>query len=79
MTKKTKTASGWAIVGDCGLYIGWWLTRQDAIDGHCEAFRWLDRIDPINRKAEWKARQKDGDQVVKVQISYDNIRKQKSS
>lgn len=62
------TTNGWAIVGWCGLYIGWWPTRREAIAAHVrdkrmQSFRGDDA-------ALWKKCQKDGDRAVKVKITY---------
>ena len=70
---KTKTETGWAIVGNCGLYTGWWMTRRDAVEEHCKS-----RIfgcetmpaTPVELKAEWKACRASGDRAVKVKITY---------
>ncbi len=50
--------NGWAIKGVCGFYIGWWLTRKEAIEGHTK------------RLGEtWKFCRSKGDGAVKIEIT----------
>ena len=52
---------GWAIKGDFfgkgNFYIGWWLTRSEAIRGHCK-----------DTDKTWEDCKKYGDRVVKIII-----------
>jgi hypothetical protein len=51
---------GWAIYGVHGLYIGWWVTREDAIKTHCQELG-----------KDWKYCRSKGDRAVKVEITID--------
>lgn len=59
MEKKVKKETMWAIVGNCGLYCGTYLTRRDAIN------RFIARGNNT-----WAQRKKLGDRAVKVTITY---------
>lgn len=48
---------GWAIVGNCGIYIGWWLTRREAIKQHT-----------TDLGKSWSKCRSKGDRAVKIQI-----------
>lgn len=67
--------SGWAIVGNCGLYEGWWQTQNDAIGEHVSQRTGLGvhclgrRLSPL-QAAEWKKLKRLGDRAVKVRITY---------
>lgn len=37
-----KTETGWAIHGDCGLYVGWYTTRHQMIARHVHDMRRID-------------------------------------
>jgi hypothetical protein len=50
---------GWAIVGECGLYTGWWFSRQEAIDAFC-----------LEVGETWQQRKKAVDRAVKINIYY---------
>jgi len=43
INNETMTQTGWAIKGEFGIYTGWWFTRSEAIEAHCEALgrTWL--------------------------------------
>lgn len=53
-----KPEIGWAIKGNYGLYIGWWMTRRAAIGAHCR-----------EKGRTWRDCRKHGDRVIKVKIS----------
>jgi hypothetical protein len=60
----------WAIHGSCGLYIGTWLTRKDAIYYHVSA-----KCSPANHSHgaimhEWRLGRAEGDRAIKVEITY---------
>ena len=66
---------GWAIVGDHGLYIGWQLTRNDAIGDHVSAVTGIGCHALGGRLSReqaqlWKQRKAMGERAVKVTISY---------
>jgi len=70
---KTKTETGWAIVGVHGLYTGWWRIRKAAIEDHCKAYIWGQETmpaTPLEIETEWKLRRAVGDRAVKVKITY---------
>jgi hypothetical protein len=70
---KTKTDTRWFIVGVHGLYIGQWLTRKSAIEGHCLDYIWgheTTPATPFELETEWKRCRADGDRAVKVKITY---------
>jgi len=56
--KKKLIEKGWAIKGQFGIYMGWWLTRKDAITEHTK-----------DVGQTWKyCRERRGDQAVKIII-----------
>lgn len=57
MAKNLRT--GWAICGEVGLYVGWWLTRAAAIKEHCRL-----------TGRDWKYCRRRGDRAVKIEIRY---------
>ena len=61
----------WVVVGDCGLYIGQYLTRADAITDHVTAKYELppDNKQEISRR--WRKCRASGDRVVKAEIFWD--------
>lgn len=68
---ETKEYVRWAITGNCGLYVGQYLTRQDAIADHV----WhrdvtLSKFAPLDDKqlAVWQRCKSLGDKAVKVRI-----------
>lgn len=48
----------WAITGECGLYIGTWLTRIEAIMAHSD-----------DLSKSWRKCYRDGDRAIKVKIT----------
>ena len=48
---------GWAIKGKNGFYVGWWLTRSEAIVQHCK-----------DLGKTWQECRRKGDRAVKVRI-----------
>lgn len=65
---------GWAIVGNCGLYTGWWQTRVEAIQGHVTGYRGghaarTQGLTDEDRR-QWARRKSLGDRCVRVTISY---------
>lgn len=48
---------GWAILGEYGLYIGWWMTRKEAIESHTKE---------LGR--DWEYCKCKGDKAVKIRI-----------
>ncbi len=48
---------GWAIVGNYGLYTGWWFTRKEAIADHCQTLG-----------KTWQECRRKNDRAVKVEI-----------
>lgn len=68
---KTKEYTRWAITGDCGLYVGQYLTRRDAIADHVShRDKSLSKFAPLDddQLAVWKKCQAQGDRAVKVRI-----------
>lgn len=65
---------GWAIASDTGLYVGWSMTRKEAIAEHINALfetrgsGW-GALTAEQRKF-WRQQQRKGDRAVKVTISY---------
>jgi hypothetical protein len=62
----------WAIIGDCGLYVGQYLTREDAIADHV----WsrdasLRKFAPLDdeQRAQWRKCKSQGDRAIKVLIT----------
>lgn len=55
MAKETR----WVIIGRCGLYIGQWLRRRDAIYYHCK-----------DKGENWIECKKNGDKAIKATIIY---------
>lgn len=65
---------GWAIASDTGLYIGWSMTRNEAIAEHINALygvrgRGWETLTDVQRKF-WQQQKRRGDRAVKVTISY---------
>lgn len=56
----TKRETMWMIIGHCGLYVGGWFLRRDAIDFHTKA-----------KAKSWKQCRKDGDTAVKANVEYE--------
>lgn len=54
-----KKQLGWAIVGEHGLYAGWFHTKGDAIKEHCESLG-----------KDWKYCRGKGDRAVKIEIKF---------
>lgn len=80
------TQVGWAIVGDCGLYTGWRLTRRNMIAQHVSEL-WSGHKDfgtisewcfgprlSESQAAAWKRCQENGDRAVKVTITWQSKR-----
>lgn len=75
------SAKRWAIVGNCGLYVGQELTRAAAIAKHVhdgrlfgepEVSRWaIHGILSPDQRAIWRRCRKNGDRAVKVTITWD--------
>jgi len=65
---------GWAIIGEHGIYTGWWLTRRDAIAGHVSDLYFNVSQFPTptgldeKQKKYWKKCRERGDRAVKVMI-----------
>jgi len=55
--------TGWAIIGTCGFYIGWWHTRREAINAHTE-----DLYPEEYRTDAWRKCRAKGDRAVRVEI-----------
>ena len=70
--KRAKT-KGWAIAGEVGIYVGWWLKRADAIAAHVDLLNGLSG--QLNGRltgdqiAAWKKCQQRGDRAIRVKIS----------
>ena len=69
--KRFKSETGWAIAWEHGLYIGWWLTRKEAIKYHTESKVFQNE----GISARWKRCYRNGDRAIKVRISQ--LEKQK--
>ena len=52
-----KPVIGWAVVGRCGLYVGWWMTRRETIYYHTR-----------DKGKSWGECRKRGDRAIKVRI-----------
>jgi hypothetical protein len=59
MKRKTKTEKRWFIVGNCGLYVGQWLTRIAAIHTHTS-----------EKGRDWRYCRAHGDRAVKLPVTY---------
>ena len=60
-------AKGWAMISkNFGFYCGWWLTRREAIEEHCEL-----------KLESWEECRKNGDRVVKITITEGWAEKEK--
>ena len=51
--------AGWAIAGECGLYVDWRLTRRDMIEAHTSVLG-----------CTWDECKYRGDRAVKILITY---------
>ena len=70
----------WGVTGECGLYVGQWLTRADAIAEHASRGRRRDEPEVPDRAYGgklstaqleiWKRQQTRGDRAVKLKISF---------
>ena len=56
---KQKEQTGWAIIGEYGLYTGWWLTRSEAIKAHCKML-----------KGSWEYCKRKNDRAIKIKITW---------
>jgi hypothetical protein len=69
-----RQAAGWAIAHPHGLYVGWWLTRVEAIAGHIEIIEGVGNTYGSELTDEqrrlWAARKRKGDRAVKVKLTY---------
>jgi hypothetical protein len=77
---RRKSEAGWAIVGNCGLYVGWHRSRSQTIAQHVSDL-WSGRggfgeISPYGsrlddqQKLAWAKCKANGDRAVKVTITY---------
>ena len=66
---------GYAIAGKCGLYVGWWLRRVEAIAKHvsdlygCSGFV-MGRSLTTEQRDAWEKCKRRGDRAVRVQIRF---------
>lgn len=70
--------TGWAITGDCGIYVGWWQTRAQAIAEHVVQVRHSSEPEPRaffhergltpQHKKIWERCKRNGDRCIKVEI-----------
>ena len=70
------TEHGWAIANETtGLYIGWHMTRNDAIGEHVSQTTGIG-VHSLGRRLNnvqsglWKTLKKNGDRAVKIKITY---------
>ncbi len=74
------TEKGWAIIGSCGLYVGWYQTRASMIAHHVHdtwtgasepphQFALSGKLNPLQQYG-WRQCQKRGDRAVRVSITY---------
>ena len=68
-----KTETGWAILGDCGLFVGWHPIRREMIAQHLSDLYDTPRftsgkLSPTQADL-WRKRQAKGEKAVKIKIS----------
>lgn len=77
---KAKIEHGWAIASRHGLYVGWRMTRSEAIVNHVHSMRLVGdpevsqfcvdgKLSPT-QKMLWNRHQKNGDYAVKVELKW---------
>jgi hypothetical protein len=73
MAKRERSETGWAILGKCGFYTGWQMTRNAMIAQHVidiAGGKYHYHSGPLNDKMRelWARCQEDGDSVVKIKL-----------
>ena len=68
-----KVEKMWAIFGNCGLYIGTWFTRKEAVKGHVEDLYCKPGhfFNPLQIKQFWRVCRAKGDRAIKVEVGYE--------